>query len=120
MNTIKFKFLDEDIECKLMVTEYENNGSLAIMLMNKDEDGDYEVDGERYDMWCDLTTNLPFFGDHGTCAFVNLKGNTDLVKIIKKYKLAKDLDHSVSSGYNVYGLFEFNMDEVNKYKLEMR
>lgn len=111
MDTIKFKFMDEEIECKLLVDSY-LNGNLAILLMSKDENGDYDI-------WCDLTTNIPAYDKlDKTEAYVNTKELTDLIGIIKKYKLAKSTDIRVSSGFNIYELFEFDMDEVNKYKLE--
>lgn len=106
---IEFEFLGEKIQCKLLVDSYANNENLAIILVCKTEDG--------YEDWCDMTTNLPYEALEIPLAYVNLKANTDLVKIIKKYKLARNTGRTMSSGFNVYGLYEFNMDKVNEYAI---
>ena len=107
-NFIEFDFMGEKQKCNLLVDSYLADGSLAILLVDKD--------GEP---WCDLTKCLasPFSGADETHAYLDTNSYTNLKEIVKKYNLGKYTEQNISQGFCVYPLYEFNMEEVNKYRI---
>ena len=87
------------------IEEYEN-GNMALIL--------YCDDGEPF---ADLTINtLVMPVKEWACIDVN--NFPEATDLIKKYDLATFTGKTISGGFCTYPVFEFNMDNVNKYKLK--
>lgn len=97
---MKIKFNGE--EFTIEVSHYFNNNNLALVMQGKEET--YAI----------ITVNLgPLFDP--TMAFVDINKFPEAIKIIKDYNLGEDTGITRVSGFCVYPLYKFNLEEVKKY-----
>lgn len=99
---IKVDSYGESYNCSLLISEYEQNNNMAIMLI--------EETGEPF---ADVTVNLeplaPGF------AYLDTNGLKGVDDIVNKYKIAKPTGITRKSGWCEYPLYEFDLDELRKY-----
>lgn len=97
---MKIKFNGE--EFTIEVSHYFNNNNLALIMHGSEEP--YAV----------ITVNLgPLFDP--TMAFVDINKFPEAINIIKEYNLGEDTGITRVSGFCVYPLYKFNLEEVEKY-----
>lgn len=95
---IKFKEKEYSIE----ISHYFNNNNFALVMQGEEEP--YAV----------MTVNLgPLFDP--TMAFVDTNKFPEVIDIIKDYNLGEDTGITRVSGFCVYPLYKFNLEEVSKY-----
>ena len=98
---MKIKFCGN--EYTLEVSHYFNNNNLALVVHGGEEEP-YEV----------LTVNLgPLFDP--TLGFVDTNNFPEAEQFIKEYKLGEPTGITRVSGFCVYPLYKFDMEEVKKY-----
>lgn len=91
------------------VSHYQNNGSLAIMMMIRDK---YNVSGYHYGT---VTVNLPdsFLLDKDT-QFIDENNMPGVGKWLEENELATPTEIIQQSGFCTYRAYKFNMDKINK------
>lgn len=97
---MKIKFNEK--EYTLEVSHYFNNNNLALIMHGEEEP--YAV----------MTVNLGVLFDK-TMAFIDTNNFPEAIKIIEEYKLGEPTDITRVSGFCVYPLYKFNLEEVEKY-----
>lgn len=93
-------------EIVLDVDTYTYSNSIAIAA--------YTTDGEPY---ADLTVCLDFLMPN--FAFVDVNNFPDAEELIGRYKLGKPTGTKRKSGYVEYPLYEFDIEELQKYVPEV-
>ena len=94
---------------KLNVAEYAKPRGLAIQMITKADD--YDCD-EPFEI---MTVNL-YRLCNSNYAFVDTNNLPEIEKFIEKYKLGKPTGKLKISGFCCYPLYEFDLDEIAKYK----
>lgn len=91
-------------DVKIAINHYVRDNSLAIKLWNEEEGPIAMITT----CLCDPTLNE-------NEAYIDTNNCPWAMDFITQNNLGRDTDYSRSSGYCVYPLVEFNMDELNKY-----
>jgi len=98
-----------DIDVIVVPRRYANNDTLAIEILEINEEGELEP-------WIDATVNL--HGAEGGCqtdtrAFLDLNnGGATLLAFIGSNELAKPLPITKASGFCTYQLYEFDLKKI--------
>lgn len=99
-------FCGEDYELYPVKMEYLNNGRLAVMLV------------ETEDEWfCDLTVNIDYpqsKDNDKTLAFVDMPNNPWLKEYLRVHQIAEPTGYYGLSGYNVYPEYRFDLSKLNE------
>ena len=96
-------FYGEDYYLVPIMTTYHNNGRLAILLYDEDDE-----------VFCDMTVNIPNGKLSGTKnAFIDTNNSPWLVSFIKKHQLARPTGQYAMSGYCLYPEYEFDLSKLN-------
>lgn len=107
METIKYTHYGIDYELGIYKGTYLYGGTLAMEL--------YDItDGEPFS---DITVNLPGYA-HDNVQYVDTNDFPQIEQIIEEYRLGKKVGET-STGWCTYPLYEFDMEEVEKYVKEM-
>ena len=84
--------------------QYQNNGSLAILLFDEQEE-----------LFCDMTVNISTASTSGSnCAFVDTNNNPWIIEYIEANELGKPTGRYASSGYCQYPEYEFDLSKMNE------
>ena len=94
-------------EVELGVSEYRNNGSLAIQL----------IDVEEYEPFASLTVNINEKGADKETAYVDVNNCPWATKFIEDNELGEFTGKYGRSGFCVYPLFKFNLDKIKEVLL---
>lgn len=105
----KSTILSKEFNVEIVKDKYVNNDTLYIGLFNTDT-------GELFG---DITVNVPFSGASDNIACVDTNNNSNIIEFIKRYKLGKDTGIVAYNGFCKYPLYEFNMDIIDKYTIEI-
>lgn len=97
---MKIKFNEN--EYTIEVSHYFNNNNLALIMHGLEEP--YAV----------MTVNLGALFDP-TMAFVDTNNFPEVIKLIEDYNLGEPTGITRVSGFCVYPLYKFNIEEVKKY-----
>ena len=107
MARLKLNAWGTEHEITLEIHKYAENDNLAIQMMCWD-DGYPEP-------WSMLTVNLSR-KCKPNCAFIDINNNSDaIMNWLESNNLGFDTGVFEISGFCIYPMFEFNMDEVKKY-----
>ena len=101
--TVKTQFGTYEVNTE--ITSYVDNGTLAILLWC--EDGPFAT----------LTVNLPDSTHREGCQFVGMNNCPWAEDFINKYNLGRFTGHYGVSGFCIYPEYEFNLEEIEKYKM---
>lgn len=122
MARLKLHAWGQDREIAFSIDKYANNDNTAIQMWAWVE-GCYEngvkLDG-YYEPWSTLTVNLPKRKCKPNCAFIDVNNNGDIIGWLEKNNLGFETGVFEISGFCIYPMFEFNMDELKKYMMEDR
>lgn len=107
MKTFKYNFYitdePEEYDLYFLVTSYHDNGNMAIVMIDAEDDEEFGV----------LTKNL---GEvEPGYAFIDTNNNSGAIKMLKKYKFAKDENYYESSGFTSYPLYKFDLEKMKDY-----
>lgn len=95
----------------LSTDTYANNGNLAVQMWCHDDE-------EFPEPWSMLTVNLTR-KCKPNCAFIDINNNGDsIIDWLIANNLGTDTGVFEISGFCIYPMFEFNMDELKKYEEE--
>lgn len=111
MAKLKFKspWVDKEYIIGLQLTKYSENDNLAIIMRCYTEDGFY--DGDFAKLTVNLSEKLP-----ENQAYVDTNNlGVDVCEWIFDNHLGKCLPRFKQSGFCMYPLFEFDMEELKKY-----
>ena len=82
--------------------QYRNNGSLAILLFENDDE-----------LFCDMTVNINDTTTGSNCAFVDTNNNPWIIEFIVNNELGKPTGRCGTSGYCQYPEYEFDLTKMN-------
>ena len=107
-HTIKYSWTNETYHhnLSLVADSYNNNGTLAIIVMEVMEDGTEE----QFDV---ITVNLyeSDFLEADNLAFIDTNNCSWAEKMLKQHRFAKETGRYGHSGWCTYPLYEFNLDK---------
>lgn len=106
MKTYKVETDFGTYEVELGVSEYINNGSLAIEL----------IDAEERDTFAVLTVNIEEEGADKETAYVDINDCPWAPKFIKENELGEFAGKYGESGFCVYPLYKFNLDKIKEVR----
>ena len=86
----------------LLAERYANNNSLAIIVMEVNDDGSEE----EFDA---ITVNLPFGAADEKCAYIDTNNCSWAEAMLKEHKLAKPTGECGYSGFCQYPLYKFDL-----------
>ena len=108
-HTIDYGFCEpETHNLYLTIDSYQNNGSLAVIVMEVKEDGSEEYfDCITVNLWdsCMLDENMAYI-DTNNCSWAE--------KMLKQHKFAKPTGEYGHSGWCSYPLYEFNLSKFSE------
>lgn len=120
MATLKLQAWGQENDIAFSIHKYANNGNLAIQMLSWVEgcyEGGVKLNG-YYESWSMLTVNLTR-KCKPNCAFIDINNNGGaIVDWLIANNLGMDTGVFEISGFCIYPMFEFNMDELNKYIAE--
>ena len=109
MKTMKFNSYGNKYDLCIGVEEYYYGGGLAMQL--------YCVEGDFLEPFSSLTINVLDFLPGKNCALVDTNDFAQAKDLIEKYKLGKPTGRWAASGYYIYREYEFDMAQIEKYRL---
>lgn len=77
----------------------------------------YCVEGDFLEPFSSLTINVLDFLPGKNCALVDTNDFAQAKDLIEKYKLGKPTGRWAASGYCIYREYEFDMAQIEKYRL---
>ena len=104
MKTYKVETDFGTYEVELGVSEYLNNGSLAIQL----------IDAKEYEPFATLTVNIDEKGTSKETAYVDINNCPWAKKFIEDNELGDFTGKYRKSGFCVYPLYKFNLDKIKE------
>lgn len=107
MKTYKVETDFGTYEVKLGTSEYLNNGSLAIQL----------IDAKEYEPFATLTVNIDEKGASKETAYVDINNCPWAKKFIEDNELGEFTGKYGKSGFCVYPLYKFNLDKIKEVLL---
>lgn len=112
MKTIKFIKYEKRVTARLVAHEYDSNGTLAVTIENLDMD----EDPPRWEPYARATVNLdPYTGRNDqsdTLAYFDMNGcGQEIADAIIAAGLAEPTGHCAASGYCIYPLYKWNINE---------
>lgn len=107
--TIDYGFCEPETHSLYLVADtYENNGTLAVVVMEVFDNGTEEM----FDV---ITTNLAWSdAADETHAYIDTNNCSWAEKMLKKMKFAKPTGFMGHSGYCTYPLYEFNLKKFHE------
>lgn len=114
MENFEFEYLGKKYQGRLTRSRYVSNNATYIGVESWDEEGQY------YEPWCDLTTNLDWFIYKPN--MITIKDGEDyLVKILKKLKVIKKIIlMGIPQGWNTYTCYEIDLKKLNELSVELK
>lgn len=106
---IKYPWECEGTEHTLVLSkeEYDNNGTLAIVVLEINSAGEEEY----FDT---ITTNIPWGSADESHAYIDTNNCSWAEKMLKQHRFAKDTYNVIGSGYCKYPLYEFNLSKFTE------
>lgn len=105
---ITFKFFDEEYRARFCKSEYMNNGNLYVGVVTWDEENEY------WELWSDLTVNLPGMCCKPNEAFLDTNNCTpEIIVALMDKGYIKDTGLARQSGFCTYPLVEFSEEFLN-------
>lgn len=114
---LKSQYENKEYEVKIIKSNYLQDHNLYIGLVYRDYMPDFCNTAEYWAPYCDITVNITKLPDNQACIDVNNLGDYICDWLIEN-KLAKPTNKVARSGFCTYPIFEFDLNEVNKYLME--